>query len=120
MTGRAIEALGMAANAVAALMPAGPAEPEPPPEGVPSRYDRVIDGLNRLPRPCLALGTLALFTYAMAEPEGFGRRMRGLAEVPEPLWWLLGAVVSFHFGAREAYYRRGRRAEPPPPPPPEV
>lgn len=113
MTGRAIEVLGLAASAVAALLPAGPPAAEPP-EGVPSRYDRVIDGLNRLPRPCLALGTLGLFTYAMADPEGFGRRMRGLAEVPEPLWWLLGAVVSFHFGAREAYYLRGRRAEPPP------
>jgi len=26
--------------------------------------------------------------------------MQGLALVPEPLWWLLGAVVSFYFGAR--------------------
>ncbi|MEP3635218.1 MAG: 3TM-type holin, partial [Shimia thalassica] len=27
-------------------------------------------------------------------------RMAGLALVPEPLWWLLGVVVSFFFGAR--------------------
>jgi hypothetical protein len=26
--------------------------------------------------------------------------MVGLALVPEPLWWLLGAIVSFYFGAR--------------------
>jgi len=26
--------------------------------------------------------------------------MAGLATVPEPLWWLLGAIVSFYFGAR--------------------
>ena len=26
--------------------------------------------------------------------------MQGIALVPEPLWWLLGAVVSFYFGAR--------------------
>ena len=26
--------------------------------------------------------------------------MAGLALVPEPLWWLLGAIVSFYFGAR--------------------
>ena len=26
--------------------------------------------------------------------------MQGLALVPEPLWWLLGVVVSFYFGAR--------------------
>jgi hypothetical protein len=32
--------------------------------------------------------------------------MVGLAEVPEPLWWLLGAIVGFYFGARELHYRR--------------
>jgi hypothetical protein len=32
--------------------------------------------------------------------------------VPEPLWWLLGAIVSFYFGARELHYLRSppRRA----------
>jgi len=30
----------------------------------------------------------------------------GLNEVPEPLWWLLGAIVSFYFGAREMHYFR--------------
>ena len=33
---------------------------------------------------------------------------RGLALVPEPLWWLLGAIVSFYFGARELHYQRDR------------
>jgi Holin of 3TMs, for gene-transfer release len=28
--------------------------------------------------------------------------------VPEPLWWLLGAIVGFYFGAREAHYFRTR------------
>jgi len=70
-------------------------------------FDGFVNGLNRLPRPLLALGTLGLFGYAMAEPAGFGLRMQGLALVPEPLWWLLGAIVSFYFGARELHYRRG-------------
>ena len=74
-------------------------------------FDRAINGLNRLPRPLLALGTLGLFVYAMAEPDGFGLRMRGLALVPEPLWWLLGAIVAFYFGARETHYRRVRHAD---------
>lgn len=69
-------------------------------------FDRMINGLNRLPRPMLALGTLGLFIYAMAEPVGFSHRMVGLQEVPEPLWWLLGAIVSFYFGARELHYSR--------------
>ena len=26
--------------------------------------------------------------------------MQGLALVPEPLWWMMGVIVSFYFGAR--------------------
>lgn len=70
------------------------------------RFDRFVDGLNRLPRPMLALGTLGLFSYSMVAPTGFAVRMDGLSYVPEPLWWLLGAIVSFYFGARELHYRR--------------
>lgn len=77
-------------------------------------FDAFVNGLNRLPRPLLALGTLSLFIYAMADPAGFSVRMRGLAEVPEPLWWLLGAVVAFYFGARETHHLRARRPSEPP------
>ena len=63
-------------------------------------FDRVIDGLNRVPRPAMAIGTLALFVSAMTNPVWFSERMQGIALVPEPLWWLLGAIVSFYFGAR--------------------
>ncbi len=69
-------------------------------------FDSVMNGLNRMPRPMLALGTLGLFVYAMIDPVAFAERMQGLAFVPEPLWWLLGAIVSFYFGARELHYRR--------------
>jgi hypothetical protein len=72
-------------------------------------FDQAVNGMNRLPRPMMALGTLGLFAYAMAEPAGFAERMQGLAYVPEPLWWLLGAVVSFYFGARELHHYRGRQ-----------
>ena len=69
-------------------------------------FDSMVNGLNRLPRPLLALGTLGLFAYAMHDPAGFAIRMQALAHVPEPLWWLLGAVVAFYFGAREAHHLR--------------
>ncbi len=72
-------------------------------EFAPSRkgaYDKFIDGLNRLPRPALAFGTLGLFISAMIDPLWFAARMQGIALVPEPLWWLLGVIVSFYFGAR--------------------
>lgn len=63
-------------------------------------FDQLIDGLNRLPRPALAYGTLGLFVAAMHDPVWFASRMQGVALVPEPLWWLMGAIVSFYFGAR--------------------
>jgi hypothetical protein len=69
-------------------------------------FDRIIDGLNRIPRPAMALGTIGLFVAAMVDPLWFGERMAGLALVPEPLWWLLGAIVSFYFGAR--YQAKGQ------------
>lgn len=72
-------------------------------------FDRAVNGLNRLPRPCLALGTVGLFAYAMVDPTSFSTRMQGLNAVPEPLWWLLGAVVAFYFGARETHYFRAAK-----------
>lgn len=63
-------------------------------------FDVFIDGLNRLPRPLMAFGTLGLIAASMVDPVWFSSRMQGLALVPEPLWWLMGAVVSFYFGAR--------------------
>ena len=73
-------------------------------------FDRFVNGINRLPRPALAMGTLGLFVYAMVYPQAFSMRMQGLAFVPEPLWWLLGAVVSFYFGAREMHHFRSKPA----------
>lgn len=71
-------------------------------------FDGFVDGLNRLPRPVLALGTVGLFAFAMADPVSFSTRMAGLDTVPVELWWLLGAIVSFYFGAREMHYVRNR------------
>ena len=77
-------------------------------------FDIFVNGLNRVPRPLLALGTLGLFIYSMVDPDGFGLRMQGLQLVPEPLWWLLGAIVGFYFGAREAHHFRDRVWRPKP------
>ena len=63
-------------------------------------FDLLVDGLNRLPRPVMAFGVIGLFVSAAVDPVWFGSRMVGVAQVPEPLWWLLGAIVSFYFGAR--------------------
>ena len=42
-----------------------------------------------------------IFVTAMVNPLWFAERMQGIALVPEPLWWLLGVIVSFYFGARQ-------------------
>lgn len=72
-------------------------------------FNNAVDGLNRLPRPILALGTVGLFVFAMFDPLAFSKRMMGLDTIPRELWWLLGAVVSFYFGARELHYVRKTR-----------
>ncbi len=84
------------------------AEFDRPRQGV---FDRFVDGMNRLPRPALALGTLALFVAAMVDPVWFATRMQGIALVPEPLWWLLGVIVSFYFGARHQIKSQAFRRE---------
>ena len=63
-------------------------------------FDRFMDGLNRIPRPLMAFGTIGLCISAMVDPIWFAARMQGIALVPQPLWWLLGSIVSFYFGAR--------------------
>ncbi len=63
-------------------------------------FDQFINGLNRLPRPMMAFGVLGLLVAAIVNPVWFSQRMVGIALVPEPMWWLMGAIVSFYFGAR--------------------
>ncbi len=63
-------------------------------------FDRMMDALNRLPRPIMALGTVALIAAALIDPVWFAARMEAMAQIPEPLWWLIGAVISLFFGAR--------------------
>ena len=63
-------------------------------------YDRLLDAVNRLPRPMMVMGSLALVASALVAPEWFAARMGALSDMPEALWWIIGAVLSLHFGAR--------------------
>ena len=69
-------------------------------------YDHLIDALNRLPRPLLAIGTLVIFIIAGVNPVWFEAQMQALNAMPQALWWLLGAVLTMFFGSREAHYIR--------------
>src|SRR5690606_36187391 len=64
-------------------------------------YDGLVNALNRLPRPLLMLGAVAVGGYAMLDPEGFAARVEAMAGMPEPLWWLSGAMLGLHFVGRE-------------------
>lgn len=89
---------GAGAHALPQLAPESPAAR--------AGYDRAVDAVNRLPRPLAALLALAMFLDAAIDPQGFAQRMQALSSIPEPLWWLLGGVVTFFFGARETHYLR--------------
>ena len=107
------ETLGAAVEDLAAQNGASLPEYHPTTETGLKGYDKLIDAMNRLPRPALMILTVALFAYAALDPAGFAARMRALAAVPEPLWWMQGAVVTFYFGARETHYaRQGKKPVP--------
>ena len=67
-----------------------------------------LDSLNNLPGPVAVVATTAMVGFAVIDPTGFSARMNGLNQVPEPVWWLAGGLVSFYFGAREMRFARGR------------
>lgn len=102
MTNPALSRLTAAAQTVArSLLPSG----NPAAKG---RYDRLIDAANRLPRPVLVFGVLAVFALALIDPLRFDRVMDSLRQMPEELWWLTAAILAGHFGAREAHHLRER------------
>ena len=63
-------------------------------------------------RQALAFGAIAIFLFAMIDPVAFAQRMVALKAAPDELWWILGAVIATHFGAREAYHMRHRKGDP--------
>lgn len=76
-------------------------------------FDRLVDALNRLPRPILTFGTLGLLVAAVAAPAWFTDRMHVLAQLPESVWWMIGAVLGLHFGARAQDKAQAARIEEP-------
>jgi hypothetical protein len=69
--------------------------------GKPGVLNGLADGLNRLGRPVITYGVIGLFISAMYDPLWFAARMQGLVLVPDQLWLIFGAIVSFFFGSRE-------------------
>ncbi|MFV3131956.1 3TM-type holin [Niveispirillum sp. KHB5.9] len=63
-------------------------------------WDSFIDGLNRLPRPAMALGVIGLFVWASADPVRFAASAQAWALIPDEMWIVLGAIITFFFGDR--------------------
>lgn len=53
------------------------------PERATSKYDRFIDGINRLGRPLMLIGVIAFFAWAIIDPVYFVEVMTALASTPE-------------------------------------
>lgn len=63
-------------------------------------FDSLIDGLNRLPRPIFAFGTIYLFIMCWNNPVQFVAGAKNLELMPQEMWWILGTIVVFFFGGR--------------------
>lgn len=76
-------------------------------------WDSFIDGLNRLPRPLMAFGVISLFIWASADPARFAASAQAWALIPDEMWIVLGAIITFFFGDRTLLgMRRGKGPTP--------
>lgn len=65
-----------------------------------SWWDSFIDGLNRLPRPLIAVAILGFFVLAPFNPERFLAIAKSYEIMPPGYWALLSVVIGFYFGGR--------------------
>ena len=63
-------------------------------------FDSIINGLNRLPRPLMAFGAIALLIGPFIDPIEYTAAITALQLIPDYLWGIIGAVFAFYFGSR--------------------
>ncbi|MEM6692636.1 MAG: 3TM-type holin [Planctomycetota bacterium] len=63
-------------------------------------WDSLVDGLNRLPRPIMALGVLSMFVLAPIDPVRFTTIAEAYSVIPPGFWALLSIIIGFYFGGR--------------------
>ena len=63
-------------------------------------WDSLVDGFNRLPRPVMTFGMIALFVWCVRDPAGFTESMVALQAMPEMGWYLALTITSFWFGTK--------------------
>ena len=55
-------------------------------------FNILVDGFNRLQRPAMTSGVIALFVWAAVDPASFIITMQALTTVPEMLWYILTEI----------------------------
>ncbi|HBM61254.1 MAG TPA: carboxylesterase [Citreicella sp.] len=63
-------------------------------------FDRLMDGVNRLPRPMMVLGIVWLLVQTARDPARMSQVFQAWAILPEAAWVVFGVVVTFYFGGR--------------------
>jgi uncharacterized protein (TIGR02594 family) len=72
-------------------------------------WDSFWDGFNRMPRPVIVCLVLAYFVMSYIDPTEFQVLNVALDTVPERMWWVLSAIISFFFVAREFQKSRDKK-----------
>lgn len=64
-------------------------------------FDSLVDGMNRLVRPVLtAYICWLVFILPISNIDLFMQIITAYSAVPEPLWVLVGLIITFYFGGR--------------------
>lgn len=63
-------------------------------------FDRFVDGLNRLPRPAMALGIIFTIVWTFVDPEYMAIVYQTMSIIPEYVLGLFGIIITFYFGGR--------------------
>lgn len=65
-----------------------------------SWFGQFVDGMNRLVRPFFTYGTVGIFIWCVVDPAAFSVAMLALKLIPDNLWYIMGAIITFWFGSR--------------------
>lgn len=75
-------------------------------------WDSFVDGLNRLPRPLMALSALGVLAWAPMDPISFSAAMQAYSLVPEWLALVLAQIILLFAGGRMLEKWNGRMKGP--------
>ncbi len=63
-------------------------------------WDSFVDGLNRLPRPIMALWAVWVLAWTPVDPEFMARVFEAWSIIPQMVWGVILTIVTFFFSGR--------------------